>query len=158
MIHETLYEKIVSLENLFISWKEFKKGKSQKLDVKRFEVNLEDNIFDLYYSLKNKKYRHGGYHSFYVNDPKRRHIHKPSVRDRLLHHAVFRLIEPMFERKFIYDSFSCRTGKGTHAAVARFRKIAWHLSKNNTRAVWVMKLDIKQFFKSVNTEILLQNY
>jgi len=144
-----------SLENLFAAWKEFQRGKRKKADVQEFELRLEDNVFDLYYALKNGSYQHGGYKSFYVNDPKRRHIHKAAVRDRLLHHAVVRVLTPIFERKFIFDSWSCRKGKGTHRAVNRFQKLAWRLSRNNTRTVWILKLDIRKCFESVNHDALM---
>lgn len=152
-----MFEEIVSLENLFAAWKEFRRGKTGKKDVQAFELRLEDEVFVLHEELKNGTYAHGSYVSFYVCDPKRRHIHKPAVRDRLVHHAVFRVIEPLFERGFIFDAWSCRKGKGTHKAIERFQDFAWKLSRNNTRTVWVLKLDIRKFFESVDQEILLQS-
>lgn len=100
-------------------------------------------------------YRHGGYVSFFVSDPKWRHIHKASVRDRLLHHALHRIIEPIWDRKFIFDSWSSRKGKGTHHAVARLQRMALAMSQNNTRTLWMLKLDIRKFFGSINHKILL---
>jgi len=120
-----------------------------------FELNLEEHIFRLHEDLKDGTYRHGPYESFYVCDPKRRHIHKPVVRDRLVHHAVFRMIEPLFEKRFIFDVWSCRNEKGTHKAIDRFREFAWKLSRNDTRTVWILKLDIKKFFESVDQDILI---
>lgn len=155
-INSHIFERIISLENLFTAWKEFRKGKRKKTDVREFEMRLEDRVFDLHYALKNGSYQHSGYKSFYVNDPKRRHIHKASVKDRLVHHAVVRVLTPLFERKFIFDSWSCRKGKGTHRAVRRFQDMAWRLSRNNTRTVWVLKLDIRKCFASVSHEILLK--
>ena len=123
--------------------------------MQEFEFNLEDQVFALHKELEKRTYQHGPYESFYVCDPKRRHIHKPSVRDRLVHHAVFRVIEPIFEKQFVFDVWSCRKGKGTHRAIERFQKLAWKLSRNNTKTVWVLKLDIRKFFESVDQEILL---
>lgn len=125
-------------------------------DVLAFNRHLEDNIFDLYYALRDGTYKHGSYESFYVNDPKRRHIHKASIRDRLLHHAVVRVIEPFFDPTFIFDSWSCRKGKGVERAVTRFQKIAWSLSRNNTLPVWVLKLDVAKFFASIDRHTLLE--
>ncbi len=150
----SFFEQIISLENLFGAWQEFKKGKMRKFDVQAFGWNLEEHVFALYDDLRDGNYRHGPYESFYVHDPKRRHIHKPSVRDRLLHHALFRVIEPLFDRRFIFDSWSCRKGKGAHRAVDHFQAFGWQLSRNNTRTVWVLKLDIQKFFQSVDQEIL----
>ena len=126
-----------------------------------FSFNLMDNIISLHEDLKNRAYKHGGYESFKINDPKPRIIHKASVRDRLLHHAVYRILYPFFDKTFIADSFSCRNNKGTHRAINRFREFAYKVSKNNTEACWILKCDIKKFFASVDQNILvsiLQEY
>lgn len=114
-----------------------------------------DNTVGLHTSLVNRTYRHGGYESFYINDPKRRHIHKASVRDRLLHHAVYRILYPFFDKTFIADSFSCRNDKGVHKALNRFRALASSVSRNHTRTCWVLKCDIRQFFASIDHGVLL---
>ena len=72
------YDDIITIANLFQAWDEFKKEKRRKRDVQQFERHLEDNLFELYNDLRKKTYRHGNYQDFYVNDPKRRHIHKAS--------------------------------------------------------------------------------
>ena len=151
-----LFEQIISLDNLFLAWKEFKKGKTGKLDIQEFEFNLEENIFQLHDDLKNKKYKHGPYVAFYVRDPKLRHIHKASVSDRLLHHAVFRILYPVFDRNFIHDLYSCRVGKGTHLAVDRLKQFITKASHNNSRLVYALKCDIRKFFDSVDQNILTQ--
>ena len=114
-----------------------------------------DNIVELHTDLVKHTYRHGGYESFYITDPKRRHIHKASVRDRLLHHAVYRILYPFFDRTFIADSFSCRNEKGTHKAINRFKAFAYKVSNNYTATCWVLKCDIKKFFASIDHVILL---
>lgn len=144
------------MENLFLAWDEFKCGKESKGDVQEFLLDLEDNIFCLRNDLEKCVYRHSEYTSFFVSDPKLRHIHKAKVRDRLLHHAIFRVIESIFEKSFIFDSYSSRKEKGTHRAVKRFRKFAWKLSQNNTKTVWILKCDVKKFFDSVDHGILLK--
>jgi len=149
------FNQIISLENLFVAWQEFKKGKIKKKDVLEFMLQLEDNIFYLAADLQSGNYQHDHYNSFFVSDPKLRHIHKACVRDRLLHHAIVRVIEPVFERIFIFDSYSSRFGKGTHKAIIRFKKFAWRLSQNNTKTVWILKCDIKKYFDSIDHEILL---
>lgn len=146
---------IISLENLCLAWEEFLIGKKKKRDVIRFSQNLMDNIVELHEALVNYTYRHGGYESFFVNDPKRRHIHKASVRDRLLHHAVHRILYPFFDRTFSADSFSCRLDKGTHKAVNRFQTVANKVGHNNTTTGWVLKGDIRKFFASIDHKILL---
>lgn len=131
------------------------KGKRNKLDVQKFQYHLSDNILTLHRDLKNKTYLHGAYTAFKINDPKPRDIHKATVCDRLLHHAVYRQLYPFFDRTFIADSYSCRKGKGTHKAMDRFRSFAYQASKNHTRTVWVLKCDIKKFFASIDQSILL---
>jgi len=150
-----IFDKIISLENLFLAWVEFKKGKENKPDVQKFALNLEDNIFDLHQQLKSNTYYHSNYKSFYISDPKLRHIHKAEVVDRVLHHAIVKIIEPIFEKSFIFDSYSNRKNKGTHRAIKRFKNFAWKLSQNNTKNVWVLKCDIKKFFENVNHNILI---
>jgi len=143
------------LENLLLAWQEFIIGKKHKKDVLEFQHNLFKNIYSLYQDLKNKIYSHGGYEAFNISDPKPRNIHKASVRDRLLHHAIYRILYPYFDRKFIADSYSCRIGKGTHKAINRFRSFVYKVSKNNTKTCWILKCDIKKFFASIDQEILL---
>lgn len=149
------YDEIISLENLCLAWEEFIIGKKKKRDVQSFSENLMDNIVALHEILGNRAYRHGGYKSFYINDPKRRHIHKASVADRLLHHAVYRVLYPFFDKKFIADSFSCRIDKGTHKAIRRFGGLSRQASVNNTRTLWALKCDIRKFFASIHHETLL---
>ncbi len=116
---------------------------------------MEDNIFSLHRNLKQGTYFHSRYSDFYVNDPKLRHIHKASVFDRLLHHAVFRILYPIFDRRFIYDSYSCRAEKGTHAAADRLGDFLAKASANNSRSVYALKCDVRKFFDSVDHAILL---
>ena len=114
-----------------------------------------DNVLPLHEDLKKHTYKHGGYQCFKISDPKPRTIHKAIVRNRLLHHAVYRILYPFFDKIFITDSFSCRDNKGTHKAINRFREFSYIVSKNNTKTCWVLKCDIKKFFASVDQAILL---
>ena len=155
VIIHNIFEKIISLENLFLAWREFRRGKRKKKDVQQFEFNLEDNLFQLHWELENKTYQHSNYTAFSISDPKPRRIHKAVVRDRVLHHAIFRILYPIFDKGFIFDSYSCRLGKGTHKAVSRLEKFCRKLSKNNTRGIFALKCDIKKFFDSIDQEILL---
>jgi RNA-directed DNA polymerase len=118
-------------------------------------MHLTDHIVCLHKELRQKTYRHGPYHAFRINDPKPRHIHKASVQDRLVHHAIYRKLYPFFDRLFIYDSYSCRKDKGTHKAMDRFHKFARRVSRNHTRTAWVLKCDIRKFFVNIDHEILM---
>lgn len=130
------------------------RGKRKKKDVQEFQYRLMDNVLALHAELANGKYKHGSYQHFRISDPKPRDIHKASVRDRLVHHALHRKLYPFFDKTFISDSYSCRKGKGTHRAMNRFREYAYKVSKNNTRTCWVLKCDIRKFFASVDHRIL----
>ena len=154
-VFNNIFEKTISLENLFLSWDEFKKGKQKKADVQEFERNSEQNMFQLRNDLISKTYKHGPYRGFYICDPKRRHIHKSEVRDRILHHAIFRILNPIFEPTFISNSFSCRIGKGTHKGVVAVRDMLRKESRNYTQTCFALKCDIRKFFDSVGHEILL---
>lgn len=119
-----------------------------------FSVHLSDNLYALSQELKSKTYFHEGYTAFRINDPKPRDIHKASVRDRLVHHAIYRVLYPYFDPKFIHDSYSCRLAKGTHRAMQRFIVFGNQVSKNNTRICWVLKCDIRKFFANIDHVIL----
>ncbi len=149
------YNDIISIENILCAWKEFKCGKTGKIDVQKFQINLMDNTLLLHNDLKNKTYKHGAYEHFVVNDPKKRDIHKASVRDRLFHHALYRKFYTFFDKTFIADSYSCRDNKGTHRAMKRFDVFARKESKNYTKTVWILKCDIRKFFASIDQKILI---
>ncbi len=150
------YEHIISLENLLEAWKEFVKGKKSRKDVQEFELRLMNNIHSLHNDLVAKTYKHSDYEAFNISDPKPRSIHKANVRDRLLHHALYRLLYPFFDRTFISQSYSCRKDKATHKAMNCFRSYAYAISRNNTRTVWVLKCDIRKFFASIDQKRLMQ--
>ena len=94
-----------------------------------------DNILTLHNDLEKKIYKHGRYHAFKLNDPKPRDIHKASVRDRIVHHAIYKILYPYFEKKFIFDSYSCRDDKGTHRAMNRFRQFGKKVQIDSGQAV-----------------------
>lgn len=130
------------------------KGKRNRKDVHEFSLKIMQEIFLLHYDLQNKTYRHSKYVAFKINDPKPRDIHKASVRDRLLHHAIFRVLYPYFDKKFIFHSYSSRQDKGTHRSLFYFRKMCNKVGKNNTKTVWILKCDIRKFFANIDHDIL----
>jgi len=144
------------MENLCEAWQEFIRGKRKKKDVQEFTLHLGDEIVNLHLDLMNGTYYHGGYSHFRINDPKPREIHKASVRDRLLHHAIHRKLYPFFASLFISDSFSCQKAKGLHRALERFEELSRKASKNGTKTCWVLKCDIRKFFASINHQILIE--
>jgi retron-type reverse transcriptase len=155
-IYKNLFDEIISAENLFLAWDKFKNGKRNKKDVQLFEWNLEENIFKLHRDLKNKIYKHGAYHSFKIRDPKLRDIHKAQVRDRILHHAIFQVLNPIFEPGFISASFSCREGYGTHKGVQYLQDTLRKATQNGRVSCFALKCDIKKFFDTIDHDILIE--
>lgn len=149
------FEELADIDNLLEAWREFLSGKRGRQDVQTFQLNLMDYVLELQAELANLTYTHGGYQAFNISDPKPRNIHKAQVRDRLLHHAIYRKLYPFFDKTFIADSFSCRDDKGTHKAGERFRHFFLQVSQNNQRTCWVLKCDIKKFFANIDHNVLL---
>ncbi|MDD5749451.1 MAG: reverse transcriptase/maturase family protein [Patescibacteria group bacterium] len=153
--HSSLFLKIISLDNLLLSWREFKRGKATRRDIQQFAFNLEENIFCLHKELENMTYCHSPYQSFFIQDPKTRHIHKAGVKDRVVHQALFRVLYHYFDKKFIFDSYSCRLKKGNHKAVYRLDKLIRKASLDYQKPVFALKCDIRKFFANVDQKILL---
>ena len=150
------YTNIITIENLLATWETFLRGKRKKKDVIAFQIQLGDNIVQLQKELKEKTYEHGEYSAFNISDPKPRNIHKAQVRDRIVHHLLYKELYQYFEERFIFDSYSCRKYKGTHKALDRFNTFARKVSKNYTRTCYVLKCDIKKFFASIDQTVLLK--
>lgn len=131
-------------------------GKKARIDVSEYQKQVVENIRGLHESLTSGSYYHGNYQPFTICDPKTRKIHKATARYRLVHQAIVSAIEPLFEKRFIYDSYSCRLSKGTHAGVRRLGIFLRQASRNNTQKVYVLKCDVRQFFASIDHEILLR--
>jgi retron-type reverse transcriptase len=145
--YQNLYPQIHSFENLYLAYKAAARGKRGRPDVAAFEVNLEDNLLQLQTELEAQTYAPGPYHHFIIYEPKRRRISAAPFRDRVIHHALVRVIEPIFERRFIHDSYACRRGKGTHRALNRCTYFARHHR-------FVLKCDIVKFFPSMDHAVL----
>lgn len=155
VIHSINFTTICSVKALNVAWKKFSDGKKSRRDVQKYQKHLVDNVQKLHDSLVNETYKHGLYHPFVICDPKRRQIHKATVCDRLVHQAIVSAVEPIFEKRFIFDSYSCRVGKGTHAGVARLRLFLRKASRNNSQKVYVLKCDVRQFFATIDHKILM---
>lgn len=150
--YNNLYNKIYSFNNLYSAYLKARKCKRYRKEVLDFTSKLEENLLIIQNELIWKTYEPGRFKGFYVYDPKKRLIHAPAFRDRVIHHALCNIIEPLFEKKFIYDSYACRKGKGTHAAVKRVQKFMRKLPRNS----YVLKADISQYFPSISHDILMK--
>lgn len=144
---KNLYPEITTFENLFMAFKQARKGKRGKGPVADFEFNFETNLIDLQEELLSLTYTPGDYHSFYVYEPKQRLVSAAPFRDRVVHHALCRVIEPIWEARFHYHSYACRKGKGTHAAVDQAHR--WV-----RQYPYVLHGDIVKYFPSIDHDIL----
>ena len=162
--YNNIYKEIISYKNLILAWKKARKGKTKKDYVIEFEKNLKSNLLGLHYELKNKIYEPRELVHFILRDPKTRKISKSDFRDRVVHHAIVNILEPIFEKIFIYDSSANRKGKGNLFALERFEHFMNKVSRNGDTNGWYcenqikgycLKADIKHYFQEVNREILL---
>jgi len=153
-LKSSLFDHVISLENLFAAWREFKRGKTGRLEVQEFAFHLEDNIFKLHRELKQKVWKPDSYTAFYIRDPKLRHIHKATVRDRVFNQALFRVLYQIFDKGFITDSYSCRDGKGTHRGVQKIGSYIRKISYNYTKLALALKCDVRKYFDNIDHEIL----
>jgi len=142
-----LWKRLVSIENLYCAAYRVLRGKRGQVQAGDFFHDLEHNLFRLERELKSRSYEPGPYRTFWISEPKPRMISAAPFCDRVVHHALVNVIEPVFERRFIHHSYACRTGKGTHRALDRF--VAWG---RGTR--YVLKMDIRKFFPTLDHEIL----
>ena len=152
----SLFEQVISFENLIIAWEKARKGKTKKIYVIKFEEELFFNLMALHYELKYGAYTPKPLKEFILRDPKTRRIHKSEFRDRIVHHALVNIIEPIFDKSFIYDSCANRIGKGTLFAIKRFKEFQENITKNFTKEAFCLKADIRHYFKEVNHKILMQ--
>lgn len=129
-----------------------RKTRSQVL----FELNLEDNLSALYKELKTGTFKVGRYMCFIIDDPVKREVFAASFRDRVVHHLLYNYIQPVLDRKFICDSYSCRVGKGVQYGISRLDHHIRSCSNNYSKTVWVLKMDIQGYFMSINRELLYQ--
>lgn len=120
--YKNLFEKICSFENIHLAYLKARKCKRYREQILEFSYNLEEDLLKLEEELSNQTYRHGGYREFVICDSKKRYIKAPSFRDRVVHHALCNIIEPIFDKGFIYSNFACRKERGTHKAIKRLEK------------------------------------
>ncbi|WP_219061111.1 reverse transcriptase/maturase family protein [Pseudomonas sp. UMAB-08] len=150
-----LWGQITDFNNLYQAFLEARKGKRNRASVMRFAANVEENIVNIQNHLIWKSWTPGAPREFVVKEPKLRLIQAPPFIDRVIHHALVRVIGPLFERKFIHDSYACRIGKGTQAAVFRAQRFMRIAKRNHGDKVYVLKADISKFFASIKHKVLL---
>jgi hypothetical protein len=131
-----LFEKISSYDNLLLAFQNAKRGKTKKPYVVEFERNLQNNLYRLQWELMTRTYAPRPLTVFTVRDPKTRTISASHFRDRVIHHALVNIIGPIFESRFIHDSYANRKGKGTSAAIGRFDCFLKKVTSNGKLVSW----------------------
>lgn len=142
-----MFAAITAWDNLWLAFHKAARGKRRGLSAASFEHQVADRLIELQRDLRSHTYRLGAYKHFYIHEPKRRKISAAPFRDRVVHHALCNLIEPIFDRRFIPDSYANRRGKGTHRAVNRLQTYA-------QRYRYVLRADVVQHFPSLDHAVL----
>lgn len=145
--YKNLYPEIINFENLYESWRKARRGKQYKTTVAKFGQDLDKELLKLQKELSAESWKPGGYRNFTVHETKRRKISAAPFRDRIVHHALIRVIEPLYEKRFIFDSYANRVGKGTHRALDRCTEFMQQYK-------YVLPCDIEQFFPAIDHSIL----
>lgn len=145
----SLFSKIIAFPNLLLAAKRAARGKRYRSNVAAFTLALEEELHGLQQELMSHSYRPGRYRTFVIRDKKPRLISAAPFRDRVVHHALCNMIEPIFDRGFLDDSYACRKGKGTHTAINRASGFA-------SRFRFVLKCDIQQYFSSIDHGVLME--
>ena len=150
-----LWEQITSFENLYAAYRAAAKGKRFRKEVLAFSDNLEASLFDLQRELQQGTYTVGRYHEFYIYEPKKRLIMALPFRDRVAQWAIYRILNPLFAKKYIEDSYACIEGRGIHAAAKRIRYFAQLVTHQNNGGGYALKLDISKYFYRINHDVLM---
>lgn len=145
-----LYGKICTFDNLLLAFKKARLGKRYKNNVLKFSYYLEKELYILQQALQNETYEPGDYFTFRVYEPKERVIMALPFNDRVVQHALVNIIEPLFNKSFIYDSYACRVGKGTHKGIIRAKQFI----RQAGRGCYILKADVKKFFPSIDHSVL----
>lgn len=150
-----LFERVVAWDNLVAAYREARKGKRRSPEVAAFDADAFANLVSIHEHLLRGTWQPGQARRFWVRDPKWREITAPPFPDRIVHHAVVRIVEPLFERRFIHDSYACRRGKGTHAAVRRTQSFLRGAARRWDNP-YIVKVDVKSYFASIDHDVLLR--
>lgn len=142
-----LFEQVIAFDNLLRATHQARRGKQQSLSAARFLFHLETELCTLQDALRSGSYRMRPYHAFVIYEPKQRRICAADFRDRVVHHAICNVLDPIFEACLIHDTYACRRGKGTHVAIKRVQ----HLAR---RLPFVLTCDIRKYFESVDHAVL----
>jgi len=149
--HKHLYPQVCDFENIYIAYRKARKGKRGRMQPAMFERVQDDEMLALQNELQTLTYKPGAYHSFFIHDPKKRLISAAPFRDRVVHHALCNVMEPIWEKRFIHDTYANSVGKGTHRALDRTQDCARQYQ-------YFLQCDVKQFFPSIDHAILMTEF
>lgn len=144
------------LLNLFRAYYDARRNKRSTINSLAFEAEYEKNLFELHEEIINRKYEIGESIAFIADKPVKREIFAAKFRDRVVHHLLYNYLSPIFEPLFLPDSYACRVNKGTHYGIKRLNHFIRSCSENYQKDCWILKLDIKGYFMSIDRFILFQ--
>lgn len=144
------------LFDIYKAYKDARKNKRNKLYQLKYEYNLEENLVNLRDELINGTYKPLPSNCFIIHDPKMREVFAANFRDRIVHHLFYNYTHEIFEKSFIYDSYSCIKNRGTHFGIERLKHHILSVSRGYSKPCFVLKVDIKGYFMSINRNILLE--
>ena len=145
-----LYEKICEIDNLYLAYNKASQGKEKSYGVRLFEKNLNNNINELQKELISETYVTSEYSVFMIHDPKERLVYRLPFRDRIVHHAIMNILEPIWISVFISNTYSCIKKRGIHAVLRDLKRDL----KNVSDTQYCLKFDIRKFYPSINHDIL----
>ena len=151
-----LFNKLISWENLLLAFKKANKGRRWRAEILGFTRHIVYNLVLIREALLKRTYVHSDYFIFIINDSKKRIIRAAPFRDRIVHHALCNILEPIFEKSFIFDSYACRKGKGSHKAIKRLQCFLRVLDRFNDKKIFCLKCDITKFFDNIDHNVLKQ--
>lgn len=149
-----LYERITDFENLFQAYLNAITGKSERGEILGFTHNVEDNLIQIQNELNSKTYEVGVYREHYVYEPKKRLIMALPFKDRVVQWAIYRVLEPKFDKQYINDSYGCRKNKGPQLAADRVQYWERKLDRSHKKPYY-LKMDISKYFYRVDHDTLM---
>ena len=151
---ENPHLKVFSFQSLLKAYYQCRKCKRKTINATKFEISFEKELLKLEWELKNHIYRPGRSICFVITDPKPREVFAADFRDRIVHHLLVNYLEPTWEKKFIYHSYSCHQNKGAHCAIKNLKRFSTQISGNFSKSAYYLQVDISTFFMSLKKDVL----
>ncbi len=144
-------------QDLLIAYLAARKNKRKKIDQLKFEIDFENNLSNIYQKINNQSYQPTKSRAFIINKPVKREIFAAHFQDRVVHHLIYQYLNPIIDKKLIYDTYACRPKKGVVFGINRLKKFLKAVSNNYQTEAWILKIDISGYFMNMNREILFNN-